>query len=308
MGRGRRATNGRLHGILIVDKPAGWTSHDVVGRIRRLTRERRVGHAGTLDPAATGVLPVLVGDGTRVVEFLAAAAKGYRAEITLGVETDSHDIDGVVTATFDGALPDQSRIERALDAFRGPILQLPPMHSAIQIAGQRLYEAARRGEVVEREQRPVTIYRLDLIAWRAPVLTVEIACSKGTYIRTIAHDLGVALGTGAYLSDLVRTWTGPFSIDEAWTIGDLEQALGEDPDREWPFVAIHPDIIIQHWPAVIIGRTGREAWFQGRPVPGPAMSNEPGVRAYDDDGTWLGIGHGSETGTKPWKVVGNDLV
>ena len=304
MGRGRRATNGRLHGVLVIDKPAGWTSHDVVARVRRLTRERRVGHAGTLDPAATGVLPVLVGDATRVVEFLADAAKGYLAEITLGVETDSYDIDGVVTATFDGSLPDEAAIERALEPFRGPIEQVPPMHSAIQVAGQRLYEAARRGEVIERAPRPVTVYELSIVAWAPPVLTVEIACSKGAYIRSIAHDLGRSLGTGAYLNNLVRTWTGPFRLDDAWTLADLAAALGDEPERDWELTATHPDSIVQDWSAAVISDDGREAWRHGRAVDGPEVRGGPGVRVYDRVGNWLGIGRGAVGGIAPWKVVG----
>ncbi len=306
MGRGRRATNGLLHGIIVVDKPAGWTSHDVVGRIRRLTRERRVGHAGTLDPAATGVLPVLVGDATKVGEFLSDAHKGYLAEITLGVETDSYDIDGVVTSTWAGDLPDRETIEAAADAFRGPIRQLPPMHSAIRINGVRLYEAARRGETVEREQRAVTIHRLTIVAWTAPVLTVAIDCSKGTYIRSLAHDIGQQLGTGAFLSNLVRTWTGPFGIDEAWTLEDLDQALRDDPVAEWETIAVHPDVIVQGWPAVVVDANRRDDWLQGRLIAGPAIQGAAGVRSYDSDGNWLGIGHGSEQGVRPWKVTRND--
>lgn len=306
MGRGRRATNGLLHGVVIVDKPAGWTSHDVVARVRRLTRERRVGHAGTLDPAATGVLPVLVGDATKVVEFLSDARKGYLAEITLGVETDSYDIDGAVTAIHEGELPDRAVIESTLDQFRGPIDQMPPMHSAIKVGGERLYEAARRGEVVERVLRRVTFHRLDLVDWQAPVITVDVACSKGTYIRALAHDLGQALGTGAYLSNLVRTWTGPFRIEEAWTLTDLEAALTDDPADEWASLAIHPDTILQDWPAIVVADADRTSWLQGRAVAGPPLTDDTGVRAYDTDGEWLGIGHGSAVGTRPWKVVRND--
>ncbi len=308
MGRGRRATNGLLHGVVIVDKPAGWTSHDVVARVRRLTGERRVGHAGTLDPAATGVLPVLVGDATKVVEFLADASKGYLAEVTLGVQTDSYDIDGTVTETFAGELPTRATIESALVDFRGMILQLPPMHSAIKINGERLYEAARRGETVERYERSVTIHGLALIAWDPPVLTIEIDCSKGTYIRSLAHDLGQVLMTGAFLSNLVRTWTGPFRLDEAWTLADLDQALGDDPVAEWESIAIHPDTIVQTWPAIVLDITRRTDWLQGRLVAGLPAQEATGVRAYDDQGNWLGIGRGSEPGVRPWKVVRNDGV
>lgn len=308
MGHGRRATSGLLHGVLIVDKPAGLTSHDVVGRVRRLTRERRVGHAGTLDPAATGVLPVLVGDATKVVEFLSDSDKGYLAEITLGVETDSYDIDGVVTSSWAGDLPDRVTIEAAAVAFRGPIQQLPPMHSAIRINGERLYEAARRGETVQRERRAVTIHRLTIVDWTAPVLTVAIDCSKGTYIRSLAHDIGQQLGTGAFLSNLVRTWTGPFGIEEAWTLDELDHALGDDPVAEWETIAIHPDVIVQTWPAVVLDSTSRDDWLQGRTVAGPATQEVNGIRVYDGNGIWLGIGHGSGQEVRPWKVTGNDHV
>ena len=306
MGRGRRATNGLLHGVVIVDKPAGWTSHDVVARVRRLTGERRVGHAGTLDPAATGVLPVLVGDATKVVEFLSDARKGYLAEITLGIQTDSYDIDGAVTAVHTGGLPDREVIESALDRFRGTIEQTPPMHSAIKVGGERLYEAARRGEVLERASRRVTFHRIEAVDWQSPVITVDIACSKGTYIRSLAHDLGQALGTGAYLSNLVRTWTGPFQIDEAWTLPDLEAALSDSPADEWASLSIHPDTIVQDWPAIVVADVDRTGWLQGRAVCGPSLGDDIGVRAYDSDGHWLGIGRGSALGTRPWKVVRND--
>ncbi len=302
MGRGRRAGAGRLHGIVVVDKPAGWTSHDVVGRLRRLTGEKRVGHAGTLDPAATGVLPVLVGDATKVVEFLSDAPKAYRAEITLGVRTDSYDGDGVVTSVFSDNLPDLPTIESALDTFRGPIEQIPPMHSAIQVKGQRLYELARRGETIERAARPVTIHALERVSWDAPVLTLDITCSKGTYIRSIAADLGEALGCGGYLSDLVRTRTGPFGLSDSWTMAQLAELFGDAPTERWVDVAIHPDEIIRDWPALVVEGAMLDDWTTGRSLE-VARPGAMGIRVYDATGNWLGIGRPVGGVTRPWKVV-----
>lgn len=305
MPRNRRQTRGMLHGVLVVDKPAGWTSHDVVARVRRLTRERRVGHAGTLDPAATGVLPVLVGDATRLVEFLGDADKGYVADITFGVSTDSGDIDGVVTASG-MPLPQRQVIETALERFRGPISQVPPMHSAIQVGGKRLYELARLGVSIERAPRDVRIDRLELVRWESPVATLDVACGKGTYVRSLATDLGEAAGTVAYLSNLVRTWTGPFSLMDAWTMGDLEAALGETPEAEWPSVAIHPDAILDAWGAVQLSSEQASDWLHGRPIPVPGMQRASSgrVRAYDAGGNWLGAGRLDDNALHPWKVPG----
>ena len=304
MARNRRQTRDLLHGIIVIDKPAGWTSHDVVARIRRLTGERRVGHAGTLDPAATGVLPVLVGDATRVVEFLSHADKAYRAEVTFGVRTDSGDIDGLVIDTSPER-PHRDNLERCLDAFRGDIEQTPPMYSAIKVGGRRLYEAARRGEVVDRHARSVRISTLDLCEWAEPVATLGVVCSKGTYIRSLATDLGDRLGCGAYLSNLVRTRTGPFTLADAWTLTQLGQAEPGEIEAEWETIAHHPDAILADWPAITLDDAMRERWYQGRPtapLQGPT-SGDGGVRAYDADGGWLGIGRLIDGEVRPWKVA-----
>src|SRR5829696_3031772 len=229
---------GRLHGFLVIDKPAGWTSHDVVGRVRRLTGERKVGHAGTLDPAATGVLPVGLGLATRSLEFLAGSSKTYLAEITFGVRTDSYDIDGIVQSVGTTEGIDETLLRRSLSNFCGIQQQTPPMHSAIQIDGRRLYELAREGSVIERSPRAIEIHEIDLIEWNPPVATVCIDCSKGTYIRSIAHDLGEIFDCGAYLSNLVRLRAGPFTIAEAWTLQELAEL---ELVNDWGSVAVHPD-------------------------------------------------------------------
>jgi tRNA pseudouridine55 synthase len=284
-----------LHGYLVVDKPAGWTSHDVVGRLRRLLNERRIGHAGTLDPAATGVLPVAVGTATKTLEYLDGASKTYLAEIGFGIETDSYDADGVVTRLRDATGVRREDVEQALAKMRGPQLQVPPMHSAIKIGGRRLYEAARRGETVERPPRPVEFFALELIEWRAPVATVLVDCSKGTYVRSLAHDLGRAIGPGAHLADLVRLRSGPFTLCQAWTIGELSALVGEvgdDLGAVWPRVALHPDAALWAWPALVLDERGRRSLLTGRTVgdvPDGERLDGFRARAYDAEGTWLGV-------------------
>ena len=224
----RRAVSGTPGptGLCVVDKPAGWTSHDVVARCRRLLGTRKVGHSGTLDPMATGVLVLGVGRATRLLNFLGGAAKTYEAEIRLGVETDSLDADGEVTATHDMDPPTEAQGRAAAAALTGDLLQVAPMVSAIKIDGQRLHERARRGEVVERPPRPVTVHRYDVAPTDDPMLwTATVECSAGTYVRVLAADLGAALGGGAHLTALRRTAVGPFTIDEAVALDDVGPSI-----------------------------------------------------------------------------------
>lgn len=296
----KRKTRGLYHGYLVVDKPAGMTSHDVVGCIRRLLNERRVGHAGTLDPAATGVLPIAVGMATRSVEYLSDASKGYLAEFTLGVTTDSADIDGTVTDIRDASKVLEQDLRTILREFIGSQMQVPPMHSAIKVGGQRMYELARKGESIELEARPITIHEIELLSWSAPVAEVYVHCSKGTYIRSLARDIGERAGTGAYMSNLVRVHTGPFTLDDAWTLGELELALQQD---RWEETACHPDASLQDRPAIILDEELATSWKHGNPV--PAVDASGIVRVYDWAGNWLGVGT-AEAGkciVRPSKVV-----
>ena len=214
---------GTVSGLLIVDKPAGWTSHDVVGKVRRLAGMRRVGHAGTLDPMATGVLVVLLGRATRAAEYAEAQVKGYSAHIRFGVTTDTLDTEGNVTSAS-GVVPGREEIEAVLPRFRGQIEQIPPMYSAIKIGGRKLYDIARAGGEVERKARQVNITRLELsdsLSGGDYELTVE--CSKGTYIRSLCADIGAALGCGACMSALRRVRSGDFAVEDAHTIEDIER-------------------------------------------------------------------------------------
>ncbi len=292
---------GKYHGYLVIDKPGGWTSHDVVGRIRRVLNERRVGHAGTLDPAAVGVLPVAVGDATRTIEYLADASKSYVAEVTLGLATDSYDGDGRVTRTVDPGHIGRAAMEQALDAFRGQIAQVPPMYSAVQVGGRRLHELARAGLEIERAARPVTINELEIIEGNPPVFSLFIDCSKGTYVRALVHDLGERLGTGAYLSNLVRVRTGPFTLADAVRLDQLPDLLQREP---WPLIAVHPDVAVHDRDAAIIDPEASARWRQGSALQYSGRAGEI-VRVYDGAGVWLGIGQVAPEGhlLRPVKVV-----
>jgi tRNA pseudouridine55 synthase len=220
-----------LDGILVVAKPAGPTSHDIVALVRRLTGVRRVGHGGTLDPFAAGVLPIFLGHATRVVEYHLSDAKAYRADVCFGARSTTDDLDGELT-TSDLPAPTREQVEEALAAFRGEIEQVPPDYSAVRVAGRHAYELARHGQKVELRARHVTISALDLEAWDGtdplrPIGTLVIRCSAGTYVRAIARDLGDKLGSGAYLGALTRTASGPFTIDRAHPLDAVREALAK---------------------------------------------------------------------------------
>ena len=217
-----------MNGIILVDKPCGWTSHDVVGKLRGILRERRIGHSGTLDPMATGLLVVFVGRATRAVEFAEADSKEYIAGLRLGVSTDTQDTTGNVLNTCE-ALPTKEELIAAANGFLGEISQIPPMYSAIKINGKKLYELARRGEIVERRPRKVTISKLELVGEDKCDYILDIHCSKGTYIRTLCSDIGDKLGCGGCMSSLRRVKAGAFSIAQAHTMEQIQAAadLGE---------------------------------------------------------------------------------
>lgn len=212
---------GAMNGVVVVDKPGGITSFDVVARVRRALGERRVGHTGTLDPMATGVLPVCVGEATKLVPFLMGGAKVYEAEALLGVVTDTLDATGAVVAEADPSGVARGQVEAILPRLTGTILQRPPMHSALRVDGRRLYELARKGVEVERAARPVRVDALELLRWDPPRLALRVRCGKGTYIRSLVADLGAALGPGAHLTALRRTRVGPFSLADAVTLDTI---------------------------------------------------------------------------------------
>jgi tRNA pseudouridine55 synthase len=270
-------TGGDISGILNIDKPAGMTSHDVVNRVRRLTGQRKAGHAGTLDPMATGVLLLCLGQATRVAEYLMAGRKVYRALVRLGAETDTYDAEGSVLRSVEKVDVSRAQIVEALARFRGAVRQVPPPYSAIRHKGHRLYELARRGVPVQAPPRIVEIERLDLVAWQPPDLTLEVACSPGTYVRSLAHDLGQALGVGAHLAGLARLASGRWRIEDAVSLDELQAAVQH---VEW-LGLLHPmDAALYEFQRVDLPADSAVRVAQGQPVrldPPPATSL---ARAY----------------------------
>lgn len=227
-------------GFAVIDKPSGWTSHDVVAKSRGVLGTRKVGHSGTLDPAATGVLVLGVGRATKLLRYLSGLPKTYEATITFGVETDTLDSDGEVTLTHDMAAPSVEEVAAAAHAMTGQIAQVPPMVSAIKVDGRRLHQLAREGKEVQRSPRPVTVTRFEVFATSDPMtFDAIIDCSSGTYVRVLAADLGVALGGGAHLSALRRTAVGPFGIEESHPLESLELLAPEELTRV--LTALHAD-------------------------------------------------------------------
>ncbi len=271
------------NGILIVDKPQGWTSMDVCAKLRGIFRERRVGHAGTLDPMATGVLPVFLGRATRAVEFAAGADKEYIAALRLGVVTNTQDATGEVLETRPVTVA-QSDLEAALSRFRGDIEQIPPMFSAVKRDGKKLYELARKGREVERQPRPVTIHTLEIVR---PLgedgYELRVVCSKGTYVRTLCHDIGQALGCGGCMSALRRTRAAGFTLEDAVA---LDQVLTA-PD---PAALLRPvDSLFADRPALVLSPDGERRLRNGAPAPLPGAA--PGqYRVYGPGGGFLALG------------------
>ena len=226
-----------IDGVLMIDKPSGMTSHDVVQRIRRLAKQRRVGHLGTLDPLATGVLPIALGEGTKLSQLLTHGTKAYRGSIRLGLETTTYDLEGEVVARTGPPWPARAELEQQLEGFRGEISQVPPPYSAIKQGGEAAYRRARRGESVELPARPVTIYRLSLERYAPPFVEIDVECSAGTYLRSLAHDLGHELGTGGCLWELTRTASGPFTGQGAIALAEIEAAGTIEPSRVIPMCA-----------------------------------------------------------------------
>jgi tRNA pseudouridine55 synthase len=270
-----------MHGILVINKPAGMTSHDVVACVRRSSGIRRVGHAGTLDPMATGVLLVCIGQATRVVEYLMASFKQYRATILLGVETDTYDREGQVVRRAPVNVS-RAEAETALNGFVGTIMQTPPMYSALKREGVPLYRLARQGQVVEREARRVTIDQLYVDDWSPPHLAIEVTCSPGTYIRSLAHDLGQQLGCGAHLTALARLASGDFRLEQAVTL----EALA---DGAWQRYLLPVDAALQRLPALHLTRDEAARVRHGISFPSSPDDRADEARAYDPEGHLLAI-------------------
>ncbi len=296
-----------ITGILNIAKPAGMTSHDVVDRVRRLSGQRRVGHAGTLDPAATGVLVVCLGQATRVAEYLMASDKVYQAEICLGVSTDTHDAEGEVTATTEVKVREEEgwRLRQALAGFVGSIQQVPPMYSALKRGGVPLYKLARQGIDVERAPRPVTIHSIELLDWHPPLLTIRVKCSPGTYIRALARDLGQELGCGAHLQSLTRLASGHFTLEKAVSLDALAEAFAQG---NWQKL-LHPlDEALLDFEPMVVDAQAEVRIRHGQQVEASPLADGEGEgdlrRTYSETGELIAIlRHDPQTGLwQPKKV------
>jgi tRNA pseudouridine55 synthase len=295
-----------MNGILNINKPAAWTSFDAVKFIRSRCGERRVGHAGTLDPAATGVLPVLIGQATRMTEYLVDATKTYLATVELGIETDTYDAEGDVIQRADASMVKLSDIERALPSFLGEQEQKPPLYSALKRDGVPLYKRARAGEAVAVEPRRVRTEKLEILAFESPRLRLLIECGKGFYVRSLAHDLGKRLGVGGTLVELVRSRVGPFLLDDAV---DLETLQSEFETEAWQERLVAQDEVLLHRRAAILGSENQRRLLQGQSIRlapeatiNPALPGEL-CRAYSAEGDFLAVVNHSAPGElRPAKV------
>lgn len=271
-------------GLLLVDKPSGPTSHDVVAAVRRGTGEKRVGHAGTLDPLATGLLVILLGAATRLSEYLLAKDKRYLARVRFGQTTNTYDATGEIIATSE-AIPSREQVEAALAAFRGALQQRPPAFSALKRGGQRAYALARRGAAVELEPRPVIIHQLSILEWSPPECSLDVTCSAGTYLRSLAHDLGQALGCGALLAALRRTASGHFRLEEAVTLDALKAAFSTG---DWQRYLLPMDAALPDWPEMHLSAEEARRVLQG--VALPLNAEQHGwARAYTAAGEFFAI-------------------
>ena len=269
-----------MDGIVIVDKPAGWTSQDVTARLRRVFNTRRIGHGGTLDPMATGVLPVFVGRATRGVEFFEHAEKTYETVLRLGITTDTEDISGTVLTQQDAFITG-AQLEEVLEKFRGEIWQVPPMYSALKINGQKLVDLARKGVEVERKSRPITIHELTLLGMEAEGIRLRVRCSKGTYIRTLCKDIGEALGCGGCMAALRRVTAGEYTIEESVPLQTLLET--ETPEQYLRGV----DTMFQNHTAVTLTENQEKRCRNGNAF---SVSHPEGTyRVYSKNGEFLAL-------------------
>ncbi len=275
-----------MNGIVNVNKPLGMTSHDVVYRLRRMLGIKKIGHTGTLDPDASGVLPMCIGKGTKLAEMLTASDKQYLAELTLGAVTDTQDKSGEVLKQFEVDVT-EAEIKKVISDFVGEIQQIPPMYSAIKVNGKKLYELAREGKTIERQPRTVTISNIEIKNIDTEKNTVEILvdCSKGTYIRTLCNDIGEKLGCGGYMSGLVRTKTGRFTIDEAYSLETLEEM---SKNGDYSFLTPVSEVLSEY-ERLVLGERNAKKVRNGVPVNVEGTAVGKTYRVFDESGEFLAL-------------------
>lgn len=271
-------------GVIVIDKPIGMTSHDVVQVIRKGTNIRRAGHTGTLDPRASGVLVILVGPAVRLSEYVSASDKRYQAVIQLGTTTDTYDADGRVLSTTSVDISEK-QFDDVLQSFVGEIEQVPPPYSSIKVKGRHAYDMARNGEEVDLEPRTINVYNLELLEWAPPEAVIDVFCSSGTYVRSLAHDLGEKLGCGAHLIGLRRTRSGRFTLRDAVPLRKLKESFD---DNTWHRYLIPAAEALSDWPAIILSPEQLDIVRHGRRIPADPGSGKM-ARAISEDGSLVGL-------------------
>ena len=284
-----------VSGILLLDKPRGFTSNAALQKVRWLLNAEKAGHTGSLDPLATGVLPLCFGEATKFSQYLLDADKAYETVMQLGVTTTTADAEGEVLERKP-VMVTPEQLEALLPQFRGAILQVPPMYSALKRDGQPLYKLARAGEVVEREPRSVNIARLELLALEGGKARLAVTCSKGTYIRTLVEDIGRLLGCGAHVAELRRTQAGPFDLSQTVTLDTLERAHADGGSAALDGFLQPVDSGLEHWPLLQLSEHSAYYWLHGQPVRAPEAPQYGMVRVQDNNGRFIGIGEVSEDG------------
>ncbi len=304
---GRRRSSGRnVTGILLLDKPLGLTSNDALQRVKRLYQAAKAGHTGSLDPLATGLLPCCLGDATKFSAFLLDADKRYRVRVRLGITTTTADAEGEVVETLPVVGVDEARVRDVLRGFLGGIDQLPPMYSAVKHQGQRLYKLARQGVEVERQTRRIEIFALDLLSFDLPEIELDVHCSKGTYVRTLAEEIGRELGCGGYVSQLRRTGVGPYadSAEPFITLEQVESLADDETPRRLDALLLPLDSALGHWPAVKLSADAAFYLSQGQAVLIPQAPTEGLVRLYDSSSHFVGVGTILEDGkVQPKRLI-----
>jgi tRNA pseudouridine55 synthase len=285
MGNGEFDLKNAISGVLVVDKPVGLTSHDVVQVVRKGTNIKRAGHTGTLDPRASGVLVILLGPAVRLSEYVSASDKRYQAVVRLGASTDTYDAEGRITRSAPVDHITETQFEEALQTFVGEIEQIPPPYSAVKVKGRKAYEMARDGEEVELAPRRITVYHLELLEWAPPEAVVDVYCSSGTYVRSLAHDLGEKMGVGAHLVGLRRTKSGRFTLRDAVPLRKLREAF---EDGNWYQYLIPAAEALSDWPAVELSVEQMDLIRHGHRIPAE-VSQAPMARGINEQGELVAL-------------------
>ncbi len=288
-------------GIIVIRKEKGFTSHDVVAKLRGILHMKKIGHTGTLDPDAVGVLPVALGKGTKLVDLITDKEKTYEAVLHLGITTDTQDMSGTVLEEKPVNATEE-QVRETIAGFVGEQLQIPPMYSALKINGKKLYELAREGKTVERKARPVCFYQIEVLDIQLPVVQIRVTCSKGTYIRTLCHDIGQKLGCGGCMEQLLRTRVGRFSLEESHTLSEVEQAVSEGTVCKW----IYPvENVLAEYPKIQADSYGDRLLQNGNPLSENLVDEqhkEGWVRMYASNGNFTGIFQWDEKKKKYYPV------